>query len=87
MRTQAQIDYQIKGIQKEMSELPAYSMFGTPNHEIATAKMNILSGDLELENVDEGDWENSDNQNEIYRGAEEATEWLEERNDDNLFEE
>jgi len=87
MRNQEEIQRQINGILAEKDTLPEVSGMGTPNHEIADIKIAILRGDIELEDVDEGNWEDMDSANEIYRGAEEAQEWLDGDRQEDLFEE
>lgn len=86
MRPQIQIDEQIKGLEKMKTTFPEYSAFGTPNHEIFDAQISILKGEIELEDLDEGDWNEVDETNEIYRGAEEAKDWLDEDRDEDLYE-
>ena len=85
MRTEKEIQNQIDGLERERLNLPAVSLFGTPNHEIINAKIAILNGG-DLEDFEEGDWDEMDATNEIYRGAEEAVEWMEEERDEDLFE-
>jgi hypothetical protein len=87
MRTQEEIQRQADGILAEKETLPEVSVFGTPNHEIADIKISILKGDVELEDVDEGDWGEMDSANEVYRGAEEAQEWLDGDREEDLFDE
>lgn len=86
MRTPEQIKDQIDGLEILKASLPLFSKFGTPNHEIIDTQISILNGSAELSDIDEGDIENMDIQNRIYRGAEEAQEWLEGNRDENLFE-
>jgi|688.fasta_scaffold564787_2 hypothetical protein len=85
MRTQQEITRQIEGILEEKSRLPQYSHFGDLNHEIADAQISILDGSCTLEDIDEGDWDEMDNQNKVYRGAEQADEWLQGDDDEDLF--
>jgi hypothetical protein len=85
MRTQEQINAQIEGMKKEKETLPPVSRLGTPNHEIIDAKISILLAEQELDDIDEGDWDEMDAQNEVYRGAEEAQQWLDEEMDEDLF--
>jgi hypothetical protein len=87
MRNQEEIERQINGILAEKERLPEVSMFDTPNHEIADIKIAILRGSIELEDVDDGDWSVMDSANQVYRGAEEATEWLDGEREEDLFEE
>lgn len=87
MRTPEQIKDQIDGLEKMKTWLPEFSKFGTPNHEIIDAKISILDGSAELSDIDEGDFEEMDAQNQVYRGAEEAQEWLDGNRDEDLFEE
>ena len=87
MRNQEEIQRQVDGILAEKESLPEVSRLGTPNHEIADIKISIIQGDIELEDVDEGDWDDMDSTNEVYRGAEEAQAWLDGDSDEDLFEE
>lgn len=87
MRTPEQIKDQIDGLTKMKTWLPEFSKFGTPNHEVIDAQISILDGSAELSDIDEGDFEEMDAQNQVYRGAEEAQEWLEGNRDEDLFEE
>ena len=84
-RSQAEIDRQIKELLIDKANIPERSLFGTPNHEIIDVQIQILKGETELEDLDEGDWEDSDETNEIFRKAEEATQWLEGDEDEDLF--
>lgn len=85
MRTQEEIKRQIEGILSEKSSLPEYSHFGDPNHAIADAQISILDGSRDLSDYDEGDWDEMDEDNKIYRGAEQADEWLQGNDDEDLF--
>lgn len=85
MRTQEQIQKQIEGLEKAKQTLPAHSHFGDPNHEIIDAQISILDGSCTLEDIDEGDWDEYDTQNKVYRGAEDADNWLQENDDEDLF--
>lgn len=87
MKKQEEIQRQIDGLLKMKEWLPERSMFGDPNHEIIDAQVSILDGTNELEDIDEGDWDEMDEQNKIFRGAEEAQQWLDEERDEDLFEE
>lgn len=66
--------------------IPEYSAFGDPNHLIIDAQISILCGIQELSDIDEGNWEEMDEDNKIYRGAEEAESWLLGDTYDDLFE-
>ena len=85
MRTQEEINRQIEGLREERKGVPQYSCFGTENHEIIDTQIDILKGNIELSDIDEGDFEEMDGQNQIYRGAEDAEMWLNEDSDDDLF--
>lgn len=85
MRTQQEIKRQIEGLENEKQTLPEYSHFGDPNHLVIDAKISILDGSNKLSDYDEGDWDNMDEDNKIYRGAEEADNWLQEDDDEDLF--
>jgi hypothetical protein len=87
MKTPEQIKRQIEGLEKMKLWLPPYSKFGDPNHEIINAQVSILDGTNELDDIEEGDWDEMDEDNKIFRGAEEAVNWLEEDDAEDLFEE
>lgn len=87
MRNQTEIQRQIEGLKKQKFLLPEFSAFGTPNHEIIDAQISILDGSSELEDIDEGDWEEMDEQNQVYRGAEDADNWLNGYRGEDLFDE
>lgn len=87
MKTKEEINRQIKGLQKMKEWLPAISGMGTPNHDIFDAQISILDGSQELSDIDEGDFEEMDAQNEVYRGAEEAEQWMNGEREGDLFEE
>lgn len=87
MRTQEEIKRQIEGLEKMKTWLPEYSGFGDPNHLIIDAQISILDGSQELSDIEEGDWEEMDEDNKVYRGAEEAEMWLDGNRDEDLFEE
>lgn len=87
MKSQEEIKRQIDGLLQMKTWLAEYSAFGTPNHEIIDAQISILDGSNELSDIDEGDWEDHDEQNEIFREAEEAVMWLDGDRDEDLFDE
>ena len=92
MRNQEEIQRQVDGILAEKETLPEVSGLGTPNHEIADIKIadikiSIIKGYIELKDVYEGDWDDMDFTNEVYKGAEEAQAWLDGDSDEDLFEE
>lgn len=86
-RTQEQIQKQIEGLLEDRKRLPEYSAFGDPNHACIDVQISILKGDEELSDIDEGDWDEMDEQNKIYRAAEEAEQWLDGERDEDLFDE
>jgi hypothetical protein len=86
MRTQEEIKRQIEGLENEKKVLPEYSKFGDPNHAIIDAQISIIDGSKELSDIDEGDWDEMDEDNKIYRGAEDAEMWLSGDMKDDLFE-
>jgi len=75
-RTLKQIEEQIQGLQDLKKNLPEYNMFGDPNHAKFNAQIAILKGEAELGDYEEGNWEEMDYDNQIYRAAEEAEDWL-----------
>jgi hypothetical protein len=87
MRTEKEIKRQIEGLEKMKTWLPYYSFFGAPNHELINTQISILDGSSVLSDIDEGDFEQMDEQNHIYRGAEDAEMWLDGDRDEDLFEE
>lgn len=87
MRSEEEIDRQIEGLEDMKEWLPEVSTFGSPNWEIIDAQMLILSSEMFLEDFPEGDWDNMDAENEIYRAAQEAEDWLYGAHDEDLFEE
>jgi hypothetical protein len=86
MRTEAAIQRQIDGLTAMKTWLPEYSTFRNPNHLIIDAKISILDGSTNLEDINEGDWEEMDEDNLIYRGAEEALNWIYDDDIEDLFE-
>jgi len=86
MRTQEEINRQITGLEQLKTTLPAYSAFGGANHEKIDAQISILKGNEELSDFPEGDWDEMDEENDIFRAAEEAEQWLDGDNDEDLFE-
>jgi hypothetical protein len=50
-------------------------------------QISIIDGSSELSDIDEGDFEEMDAQNQVYRGAEEAEMWLDGDREEDLFEE
>ena len=87
MRSQKEINGQIEGLEKMKEWLPEFSVFGTPNHLIIDAQISILDYSSELSDFEEGNLNEMDDENQIYRGAEDAEAWLNEENDEDLFEE
>jgi hypothetical protein len=84
MRTPEEIKRQIEGLEQERITLPEYSFFG-PNHQIIDAQISILDGTNQLEDIDEGNFEEMDEQNNIFRGAEDAQMWLDGDREEDLF--
>jgi hypothetical protein len=83
-KTQEQIDRQVAGLLKEKETLPAYSAFGTPNHLELDAMISVLKGDEEPDNFHDNP---DDEDGEIYNSAIEAEEWINSKDDYDLFEE
>lgn len=86
-RTREEIQRQIDGLLEDKKNIREYSMFGDPNHKCIDAQISILEGDEELSDIDEGDWEEYDEQNKIFRAAEEAQQWLDGDREEDLFDE
>lgn len=75
MKTQDEINAQIAGLESMKEWLPEYSGFGTPNWGKIDAQIEYLNGSS-LEDFDEGNFEEVDEENQIYRGVEDAEDWL-----------
>ncbi len=86
MKSQEEIDRQIEGLENMKTTLSEYSAFGTPNHQIADAQISILNGSSDKDDFEEGDWNEMDEENQIFRGVEEAQEWLDGERDEDLYE-
>lgn len=85
-RTTEDINRQIEGLTKMKTWLPEYSGLRTPNWRKIDAQIEMLKGG-DLSDFDEGDWDEMDEDNEVYRAAEDAENWLQCVSDDDLFEE
>jgi len=85
MRTKEEIKRQIDGLNAMKTWLPQYSNFGTNNWRNIDAQVEILEGG-ELSDMEEGNWEEDDEDNEAYREAEHAVDWLDGTSDEDLFE-
>lgn len=86
MRSSEAVANQIAGLQRQREKLPEYSMFGDPNWQGIDAQIEILKGNSTLEDFPEGNWEDMDEENKVYRAAEEADQWLDDDDADNLYE-
>lgn len=87
MKTKEEINRQIEGLTAMKANLPEFNVFGKPNHKIADMQIKILKGELNIKDVDEGDWEDeTDIQNEIFREVEMADLWLDGTIKEDLFE-
>jgi len=75
MRTKEEINRQILGLEAMKTWLPKYSAFGTNNHKNIDAQIDILNG-TDIDDMEEGDWENEDEDNDAYQEAEIAQYWL-----------
>lgn len=84
-RTQGEIDRQIKELEIDKKNLPEFSLFGSPNHGSIDAQIGILKGEISLDDLPDGDWDENDADNQIYIKAQEAEEWLNCEIDDDLF--
>lgn len=79
MKTQEEIDRQILGLRKMRETLPEYNFFGENNHLPIDAQLDILEG---------GEYEDyEDEEYNIASAALEASDWLEDDNAEDLFEE
>jgi len=76
MKTQEEKDLMIQRLSDERDSTPEYSFFNENNWIKLDAKIDIISGDMSLEDFDEGDWEEMDDVNMAFRAAEEAEDWL-----------
>ena len=82
MRTQEQIDEQIKGIESMKEWLPEYSAFGDNNWEAMDLQIEILKGNTTSDDIDTDEDEDST----LYNSALDAEEWLNNDNADALWE-
>lgn len=84
-RSQQEIEKQIKELLIDKANLPEQSLFGTPNHKIIDTQIQVLKGEISLDDLPDGDWDEQDAENEIYTKALEAEEWLTGQCDADLF--
>ena len=78
-RTDEEIKKQVEELQKVIDK------YSNLSNEDVKIQIDILLGDKELCDIDDGDWENMDRQNKIFRAAEKAANWLEDINEEDLF--
>jgi hypothetical protein len=87
-RTQDEINRQIEGLKKMKNWLPERSKFGTPNWERIDAQISVLSGNEDMDDFEENaELLEEGEPDEIYNAAQEASDWLDGDNNDDLFEE
>lgn len=87
MRNKEQVAEQVEGLLRDKVKLPEYSGFGDPNHKAIDAMIEVLKGAKNLED-DFQDPDDFDSEQEFFyiqSEVERAEDWLEERNDENLF--
>jgi hypothetical protein len=78
MRTQEQIKRQVDGLKEEKKSLPEMSELGTNNWECIDAQLDILEGIKDLSDFE-------DASDDTYMAANDAANWVEEEEDNDLF--
>lgn len=92
VRTENEIDLQIAGLNRDRESLPEYSTFGNPNWGKIDAQILVIQGESDpsdfpsSEDVD-GEYDPESEEEEIRNAAEEAEQWLNNRDCGNLFDE
>lgn len=86
MRTQQEIERQIKGLEKEKQTLPEFNFFGDPNHLAIDYQIKTLKGEITLEQYNE-DGCDDEYYDRIAASIADAEDWLNEYNLDDLFSE
>lgn len=78
MRTQKEIQAEIKKLEEMEPRVRRFTAFGDDNHAAIDAQLEVLKGDVEGEEfedkIESGEWTEHDRDN-----AQQALDWLEER--------
>lgn len=80
MRTHEEKKEVIEALEAQKKILPEYSGFGTPNHKIADAQIQVISQDMDDEEITKEWGEEYDEEglpNDVAIGAMEVYNWLE----------
>lgn len=81
MRTKAEIERQVKGLEKMKKSLPEVSGFGDNNWEAIEAQISLIEGSTTLDDYDE-----SEESEHLYSQLMDADMWLSGDSNDDLFE-
>lgn len=86
-RTEEEIKRQIEGLEKMKTTLPHFSKFGDDNWKKIDAQVAVLKGEKKPDDYyqDETAEEFEDGDNDIWQAAEEAEQWLNGHNNEDLF--
>lgn len=84
-RTKEEIKVQIEGLKKEKSIIPTVGLFGTKNHLIIDYQIDILENKTHIDDIEEDDFEESQDFTDVFEKAEETVDWLAGRSEGNLF--
>lgn len=84
MRTQQEIERQIKGLEKEKQTLPEFSFFGYPNHLAIDYQIMTLKGEITLEQYNEVGCDD-EYYDRIAGFIADVEDWLNRYSDDDLF--
>ncbi|KKM04634.1 hypothetical protein LCGC14_1762290 [marine sediment metagenome] len=89
MKTQEQIDEQIKLLKEARPKIVPISMFGTDNLELLDAQVRVLEQDMDSDDIWDR-WDRDEEDMDTRSNAEEALNWRDETGDgldlDNLVE-
>lgn len=93
MRTQQEIDREIAALERNRARLPERDFFGGNNYEKTDAMLRVLREKMSTEEVnaewyaDESAEDYNENDNDTWRAADQAREWLEGSSDEPLADE
>ncbi len=84
MKTQEQIDEQIKLLKEARPKIVPTSMFGTDNLELLDAQVRVLEQDMDSDDIWD-QWNRDEEDMDVRSSAEEALAWLDDESEsDNL---
>lgn len=87
-RTPKQIQFQIDGLKREKKNITEHSGFGNNNWEVIDAKLDILEDKQTLQDFEDPDVaDDFEDVNNVIDGAQQAEDWLNGDNDEDLFDE